>query len=138
MEICCVDFNIHVYKCMKIQIPFRQYNNQNFPRSLRSLEVKLHVYIWFFVEIAWFDLNDFHTRMYACMVYDTSHLAACTCVYMHANLYILQYTPQSIKVGPPNIESFLAYENWEPQHNHVCVASISSMSSLFTCCQSTS
>ena len=35
---------------MQIQIAFRQYNNQNYPRSLRSLEVKLHVdlYICFF------------------------------------------------------------------------------------------
>ena len=39
---------MHVYKCMHIQISFKQYNNENVLRSLRSLEVKLHVYICLF------------------------------------------------------------------------------------------
>ena len=56
-----------MYKCMQIQIAFRQYNNnkKNQPHSLRSLEVKLHVhvYIFFLIEIACFDFNDCHLRM---------------------------------------------------------------------------
>ena len=53
-----------VSKCMQIQIAFRQYDKINLPRKFRSLEVKLHVNIFFFfIEIAFLDFNDFHIRM---------------------------------------------------------------------------
>ena len=102
---------MHVYKGMQAQIVFRQYNNQNFPFSLRLLEVNLPVHIvFFFIEIACFDFNDVNVCMYeyacvcACVrvcvcAYVCEHLATFTCVHtcvyvcMHVCMYILQIPP---------------------------------------------
>ena len=88
---------MHVYKCMQIQIAFRQYNNLKLSSSLRSLEVKLHVYIccFFSIEIICFDFNAFHIKMqmYKCMrAYACMHTCVCVCVCvcacMHAHAFI--------------------------------------------------
>ena len=62
---------------------------KNFPRSLRSLEVKLHVYISFFHRIVCLDFNAFYIRMemYKCMrAYAYMH--SCVCACMHGCLEI--------------------------------------------------
>ena len=81
---------------------------KNFPRSLRSLEVKLHVYISFFQRIVCFDFNAFisgwkcinvcvhmhtciHVRVHACMgvwKFSSMYMRSYKCVCMHACMYL--------------------------------------------------
>ena len=78
---------MHVYTYMLIQ--YRQHHIKNLPRTLRSLEVKLHVCIRIFIENTCFDYNGFHIRMYKCMrAYACAFMHTCVCACMHVCMNI--------------------------------------------------
>ena len=50
-------FIMHVYKCMQIQIAFRQ------NKITKTFLVHVYIFVAVFHRVACFDFNDFHIRM---------------------------------------------------------------------------